>query len=297
MKRLRKLIGLGMLLVAILACNLQTQPEQQTQSQVETVVAATIQARQGQPPPQNRPTLTPTEAAPPPADDSPTATLSPTPSVPIVRVSQDTNCRDGPGKDFELLGILNTTEEAEVVGKFPPANYWIIKNPDHAGRCWLWGQHAQVFGDTSDLPVIKPPPTPTPTETLTPSGDTAPPTIENVAALEATVYYPGGNACGPDQLSIRANILDPSGIDDAYVQYRFLEDGSPYVGSWHTAPVHDHASGGLHGFILDLADEAAAELGTDDGVIEYQVFAEDGAGNLGYFPDGHALGVPIEYCP
>ncbi|MEA3349535.1 MAG: hypothetical protein U9Q82_02815 [Chloroflexota bacterium] len=297
---MKRFVGLGMLLLAILACNLEAQPEPKPKSGVETVVAATIQAQQAQPPSHKKPTLTSTQAAvpPPPTDappqESPTATLSPTPSVPVVSVSKDTNCRSGPGKDYDILGILNTSEQAEVVGKYPPADSWIIQNPDHAGTCWLWGQYAQVSGNTDDLPVMQPPSTPTPTFTLTPE-DAVPPTIENVSALEATVCYP--DTCGTDQLSIKANINDPSGIDDAYVKYRFLEDGSDYVGPWHTAPVHDHASGGLHGFIIDVAADAAAELGTDNGVIEYQVFAEDGFGNLGHFPADHVLGVPIEHCP
>ena len=89
---------------------------------------------------------------------------------------------------------------------------------------------------------------------------------------------------------------DPAGIADAYVQYRYLGDGG-YVGGWHTAPVHDQAMGGLYGFIIDVAAEVGAELGTDDGSIQYQVYAEDTLGNLGYHPDGYVLGAPIEYCP
>lgn len=123
--------------------------------------------------------------------------------------------------------------------------------------------------------------------------------IFNVSALESVVHYgPGAGSvgCEAENLSIRANIRHFSGIVDAYVRYRYMgHDGS--VGSWHTSPVHDYAMGGLHGFIVDVASEAGAELGTVDGTIEYQLHAESGTGVEGYYPDGYVLGVPIEYCP
>jgi hypothetical protein len=59
------------------------------------------------------------------------------------------------------LGVLQVGEQAEVVGKNTVANYWVIKNPDASGTCWLWGMYATVEGDTTNLPEITPPPTPT----------------------------------------------------------------------------------------------------------------------------------------
>ena len=122
--------------------------------------------------------------------------------------------------------------------------------------------------------------------------------ISNVSSLESIVYYgPGAGSagCEAEDLSIRANISHPTGIVDAYIRYRYMGNNG-YVGSWHTAPVHDYAMGGLHGFIV-VSSEAGVELGTVDGTVEYQVHAESGSGVLGYYPDGYILGVPIEYCP
>jgi len=123
--------------------------------------------------------------------------------------------------------------------------------------------------------------------------------ISNASALESVVYYGSGagNAgCEEKDLSIRANISHPTGIIDAYIRYRYLGN-SGYVGSWHTVSVHDYAMGGLHGFIIDVSSEAGAELGTDDGTVEYQVHAESGSSVIGYYPDGYVLGVTVEYCP
>ncbi len=82
------------------------------------------------------------------------------PPMPLVSVSVSTNCRNGPGTDFELLGNLQAGDVAEVVGKYPSMNYWIIKNPQKAGNCWLWGEYATVLGSTALIPLVTPPPTP-----------------------------------------------------------------------------------------------------------------------------------------
>ncbi len=109
------------------------------------------------------PTNTP---APPTETPTPQFTSTPestaTPSVPIVTVSTNTNCRTGPGTVYDLIGALNVGQSAEVVGKFPGGGYWIIKTPGSSGTCWLWSQYATVSGNTSNLPDYPAPPTPTP---------------------------------------------------------------------------------------------------------------------------------------
>jgi hypothetical protein len=80
---------------------------------------------------------------------------------PTVRVSKDTNCRTGPGDPYPSIGSLMIGETAEVVGRSPGGDFWIIKNPDDiGGTCWLWTNYATVTGGTSNLPVIQPPPLP-----------------------------------------------------------------------------------------------------------------------------------------
>ncbi|MDY6873758.1 MAG: hypothetical protein SVR81_07315 [Chloroflexota bacterium] len=91
-----------------------------------------------------------------------TIALTPTQEKPMVNVSVDTNCRTGPGKIYDWIGGLLVGEEAEVVGASTDGQYWIIRNPDQNGECWLWGNYASVTGETADLPRYTPPPTPTP---------------------------------------------------------------------------------------------------------------------------------------
>jgi hypothetical protein len=122
------------------------------QQAVGTNVAATLTAM----------SLTSPAQTPPAAPSSePAATITPFP--PMVSVAVQTNCRSGPGTSYEVLGMLNVGESAQVVGRSLNNDNWIIKLPSNPGvTCWLWGQYAALRGDAAGLPVIAPPPTPTP---------------------------------------------------------------------------------------------------------------------------------------
>jgi len=148
----------------------------ESEHNVQTIVAATIGAsRQGgdtTPPTPERDTpqsSIPTETPSPTFAVTATVTLTPTPEVPTISVSMDTNCRKGPGTVYDYIGALLVGETAEVVGASMDGEYWIIKNPDRAGECWLWGRYATVTGPTEALPKYTPPPTPTPIATATPT--------------------------------------------------------------------------------------------------------------------------------
>jgi hypothetical protein len=99
-------------------------------------------------------TLTPTH--------TPTITLSPTTEKVTVTVSKNTNCRTGPEKFFDLVGIVKVGETAEAVGRNEQKTYWVIRLPANtAKQCWLWYEWATVTGNGDALPVIQSPPTPT----------------------------------------------------------------------------------------------------------------------------------------
>jgi hypothetical protein len=169
----RRTLFFGVLVLAILACNLPVSiaptpdPGAAFTSAAQTVAAAVNQ------------TLVPTQPQPAlftalPADTfTPlppfTATLSPTPiftatsSTPMISVSVDTNCRVGPGKIYDYLGGLYVGQTAEVYGRDAASNYWYIRLPENPNIfCWVTGQYATVVGNASALPVFTPPPTPTP---------------------------------------------------------------------------------------------------------------------------------------
>ncbi len=97
---------------------------------------------------------------------APTNTLSPTPfptltvvvAAPQISVTENTNCRAGPGQDYESVGVLKAGETAQVVGRSDDARYWVIHNPRQPDQlCWLSNKYATVTGVTGSLPVFTAP--------------------------------------------------------------------------------------------------------------------------------------------
>ena len=100
---------------------------------------------------------------------TPTQTYTLTPAFPIVTVSVNINCRTGPTTDYDLLGVLQVGEKAEVVGRSSLSDTIIIRLPSNTAiTCWLWTKYATLSGDISGLPLIPIPPTPTPRFSVTP---------------------------------------------------------------------------------------------------------------------------------
>ena len=162
------LVTVVMLLFAALACVLPgtTAPTPVDPNAFNTSVAQTIIARQTEAALKNPPTATFTSTP-----NTPTLTLTPlvsptsdytaTPSTPMISVSEDTNCRTGPGRLYERVGILLVGETAEIVGLEPRGEYWLIRNPDSGPEfCWVWGEYATVTGNTFTLLIHTAPPPP-----------------------------------------------------------------------------------------------------------------------------------------
>lgn len=142
-------------ILAILACGLPQIGIPNQPDLIGTAAAQTLTAF----PPVLTPTRNPTVAITNPSfatTAQQAAEASPTQSQPYVQVSTATNCRKGPGQNYDAVGALQVGERARVVGKYPPANYWIIEDPRGGGTCWLWGQYATIEGDVSQLPVMTP---------------------------------------------------------------------------------------------------------------------------------------------
>lgn len=93
----------------------------------------------------------------------PPVIFTPTPVIPQIWVSVDTNCRVGPGKIYDRVGYLLVGQVSEIYGRNPNGDYWYIRNLNNiTAYCWLWGKYATVSGNIPALPVFTPPPTPTP---------------------------------------------------------------------------------------------------------------------------------------
>lgn len=81
---------------------------------------------------------------------------TPTFSQPFASVEDVTNCRTGPGVNYERVTQIQPSDAVEIVGFFPP-NYWIV-NTD-AGTCWVAGEFVTPSGSISAVPTVSSPPT------------------------------------------------------------------------------------------------------------------------------------------
>lgn len=101
--------------------------------------------------------------------DTPTSTNTPipiivsTPVIPMIHSTVNTNCRSGPGSNYDVVGYLMIGDRVEVHGKNTNSTWWYIQKPDdHSKYCWVWNQTTAVEGNVSIIPVITPVATNTP---------------------------------------------------------------------------------------------------------------------------------------
>ena len=161
------LAGLSTVL-AILACSLPaaatTQPLTLEQ-QASTAIAATLTAQPG---PEAKATVTATAgtiATVTPgstATGAATVTITPTYSTPMLTVLQQTNCREGPGQDYQVVFTYLAKVRLEIIGRYDPTNFWLVKSPQSkSGTCWMWGEYTEASGSYWAVPTLTPPPTAT----------------------------------------------------------------------------------------------------------------------------------------
>lgn len=172
MNHKQKTTLLSVLLITVLACNLPgtvQPPSISVNDQAATIIAETLTAQ-----PQTIINIPATATfSPMPQITSaigPTLTITPTYSVPMLTLREQTNCRAGPGKDYEILFAYIKGVKREIIGHYPQENYWLVKAPESAtGECWLWGEYADVTGSYWVVASVTPPPTATQTLPLAPA--------------------------------------------------------------------------------------------------------------------------------
>jgi hypothetical protein len=195
---------------------------------------------------------------------TPSITLSPTPEVPHVTVSVETNCRSGPGTPYDILGVLQVGQSAEVIGRNASSDTWIIKLPSNpAVTCWLWGYYATVVGNTSGLTVYTPPPTPTP-------------------AAAFTLSYLSTAFCGV--YGFRIQITNVGSVTFSSYQMVTLDNTTATTTTYMEATFTDYT--GCGGFASQLQDIEPGEMGV----------AGNWGGSLGYDPSGHSITTTFKLC-
>ena len=281
------LITVFILILSMTACNLPSNQESLNDAVSLTLTAAaeTAQAIQLAASP------TFTETSVPPTSTStvgpPTAApLLPTftPSGTFFIVDTGANCRVGPGTVYDKVTTFPSGSYLTLVGHNADNSWWYILTGSI--NCWISASTGHTTGPLGSLPLITAPPTPT-------AG--VGPLLNNPIALLAEVSYPSNCTSNIFQTAIHASDTG-NGINSVWLNYRYVGDGG-YTGSWHTVSPTDNASGGVYGFNYPIGAEAASELVTQNGTLQYQFFAKDNSGNTSTYPNGSVLGIPIKYCP
>lgn len=163
----RILTSFSLLIFSILAC---TMPLEQVAppNEIQTAAALTLQviftpsATLIASTPSITNTIPPVITQTLPNAGSPTVTITPTYSVPMLTVQESTNCRTGPGEDYEIVFTYLSGKKLEIVGRYDPGNFWLVKsNESPNGTCWLWGQYVEVVGSYWTVASVTPPPTAT----------------------------------------------------------------------------------------------------------------------------------------
>ena len=160
----RMALASASLVLAILACNVPAE-QLPPPGEVQTAAALTVQAAFSPPPQSATRTASPTSAPRTPTRTSSpdeTTTVTPTHSVPMLTVRESTNCRTGPGEEYEVVIIYLTGKELEIAGRYDPGNFWLVKSSESpTGTCWLWGEFVDVTGSYWTVASVTPPPTAT----------------------------------------------------------------------------------------------------------------------------------------
>jgi hypothetical protein len=154
------------LMCTVLACSLPSTAQPLTvEQQAATAIAATLTAQPG---PGAKATVTDTAAtsanvtAVSTATSADTVTVTPTYSTPMLTVLQQTNCREGPGQDYQVVFTYLAKVKLEIVGRYDPTNFWLVKSPDSkSGTCWMWGEYTEASGSYWVVPTVTPPSTAT----------------------------------------------------------------------------------------------------------------------------------------
>ena len=144
----RKIVKRYLYLLCILgcfvsSCNLPVAG--QTDPQSATAAALTVQAA-----------LNSTPLA-SPVNNAGASSTSPAFSQPLITVDDVTNCRTGPGTNYERVVQIAAGQQVEIVGVYPPG-YWIVST--NAGLCWVSAEFATPMGSVEAVPTVTAPPTP-----------------------------------------------------------------------------------------------------------------------------------------
>jgi len=139
------IINLTLTFLLLTACNLPVE-QVPPPSDVQTAAALTVEA------------LLSTPTVQVAQEVLSTVESTPTYSPPMASFEGVTNCRTGPGINYERVTQLRQFEPVQIIGYYPP-NYWVVSTT--AGPCWVSGEFVTPSGSYQIVPTVTAPPTST----------------------------------------------------------------------------------------------------------------------------------------
>lgn len=146
MKKIASLLLASFMLLS--ACNMPAASSQPDIS-IATSAALTVEAALSQTIPLPSPEATPAIAQTPVLESTPTF------SQPLASFEDVTNCRTGPGVDYEKVTQIQPGFAVELIGFYPP-NYWVVSTDK--GPCWVAGEFVTPSGNYAAVPTVTLPP-------------------------------------------------------------------------------------------------------------------------------------------
>ncbi len=166
----------------------------------------------------------------------PTVVPPPPPELPRISVRLTMPCRSGPGTEYTILNELAANASADLRGRLSSLNWWLIRNPNGSGNCWIPGEQATIAGNVQSLPVLDIPAAATQTPTVPP---TSTPTVTPTATIDLSAYQ-----CKLVSKAVRDNTIFRTGAnldgnwvvrntgsaawDAGVVEYRFVKGAEMY---------------------------------------------------------------------
>ncbi len=161
--QLRNVVALLIAGALVAACNINVPAPrpQSDQNAVQTAVEETLQAAAVTPfespvlPPSSTPPAAPGSATPSPSP-SPTATSTKPGDKPMLEITGNSNCRSGPGASYKNVTGFAPGIKLEILGKNTENNYWLVKLPNSADTCWVWGVYTTTTGNIESVKEATP---------------------------------------------------------------------------------------------------------------------------------------------
>ncbi len=80
---------------------------------------------------------------------------APASSAPTLTVRASTNCRAGPGTNYDIVFTYPPGTKLEITGRDESGSFWLVKSDKSStGSCWMWNGSVDVVGNTQTVRTI-----------------------------------------------------------------------------------------------------------------------------------------------